>query len=146
MDIEVDYNPAPQKMFFISAALNAKEAISFDFTSKGHRIIKQVLIGKKSFPKNKKCSSEWDAIVLKNGKLGKRKKYHVKWIDLGKKDWVNNEIWETLWEKRMPQLIQARLQKYSWFVSDHYTQIKKFEKEFQIFDQFIEKLVRKYAI
>src|SRR3990167_1975492 len=97
MDIEIDYNPSPSDMFFISVEIGDNEAISFDYTSKGHRVIKQVLIDKKPFPKGKKPTAEWDAIIINDRKF--IKKYHVKWINMDKKDWVNNEIWETVWEK-----------------------------------------------
>lgn len=46
MTIEIDYNPSPKDSFFISVSLNEKEALSFDYTTKGCRIIKQVLIQK----------------------------------------------------------------------------------------------------
>ena len=57
MKIEVDCgnNTEPGKSFFISVGLNKKEAISFDYTYKGHRVIKQILIKKvKVKPKNKR--------------------------------------------------------------------------------------------
>ncbi len=46
MWIEIDYNPSPCDSFFISVSINNKEAISFDYTTKGNRVIKQVLIKK----------------------------------------------------------------------------------------------------
>jgi len=94
MNIEVDYNPSPSKSFFISVSLNDKEAISFDYTLKRHRVTKQVLVEKKRFSENSKINGEWDVLVLDDGKFVE--KYHAKWIDLGKKDWVNDGIWETV--------------------------------------------------
>lgn len=69
MEIEVDYNPTPSTSFFISVSVNDTEAISFDYTTKAHRIIRQVLVDKKSFPINQMITSEWDTLVLKDGKF-----------------------------------------------------------------------------
>jgi len=141
MDIEVDYNPTPSKMFFISVALNDKEAISFDYTTKAHRVIKQVLVEKKPFPRNKKISSEWDALVLKDRKFVRR--YHVKWIDMAKKDWVNNEIWETVWEKPIPKKLKDKLMTYSHLISDNYKDLEKFPEKMKEFEEFLlEELAR----
>ncbi len=135
MNIEVDYNPSPSKSFFISISLSDKEAISFDYTSKGHRVIKQVLIDKKSLPENKKISGEWDALVLDNGKFVK--KYHVKWIDLDKKDWVNDEIWETVWEKPISAELRDKLLFYSRLISDNYKKLEKFAKQMKEFEELL---------
>lgn len=137
MEIEIDYNPTPEKFFFISISLNDKESISFDNTSKGHRVIKQVLIDKKSFLKDRKSTSEWDTLVLKNGKF--IKKYHVRWINLDKKDWVNNEIWETTWEKPISKRLSDKLMKYSQFISDNYKKLGKFPKKVKEFENLLYK-------
>ncbi len=141
MNIEIDYNPSPKKMFFISVGINEKEAISFDYTSKGHRVIKQVLIEKKEFPKNKKPTSEWDAIVINDGKF--IKKYHVKWIDMGKKDWVNNEIWGAVWRKPISKKLAKKLLYYSQFFSDNYLKLKLLKKEWEEFENFLSKEITK---
>ncbi len=118
MEIEVDYNPSPARFFFISMSINNKESISFDYTSKAQRVIKQILISKKEFPKGKKPTSEWETLILKDRKFVR--KYHVKWIDLNKKDWVNDEIWETIWEKPISVKLKNKLLKYSQLISDNY--------------------------
>jgi len=141
MDIEVDYNPTPSKMFFISVALNNKEAISFDYTTKAHRIVKQVLIEKKPFPKDKKISGEWDALVLKKGRFVKR--YHVKWIDMGKKDWANDEIWEAAWAKPISKELKNKLIRFSHFISDNYKNLQKFPKEMREFESLLSKEIKK---
>ena len=92
MNIEVDYCPtSKRKHFFISVGLNEKEAISFDYTTKGHRVVKQVLVEQKSqeeaIEQYGEVTAEWDTIVLKDGKFVQ--KYHTKWIDRGKLDTVN---------------------------------------------------------
>jgi hypothetical protein len=84
MEIEVDYNPSPSKTFFVSISLNDKEAISFDNTVKGARIIKQILAENKNFPSSSKIDGEWEAIIIKDGIF--IKKYPINWIDLGKRD------------------------------------------------------------
>jgi len=75
MDIEIDYNPSPKNCFFISVEIEKDEAISFDYTAKGHRVIKQNLLEKKTFPKSQIPTSEWDAIVINNKKLVKKTLY-----------------------------------------------------------------------
>ena len=137
MDIEIDYNPSPKKSFFISIGINAKEAISFDYTSKGHRIIKQVLIEKKPFPIDKKPTSEWDALVIENGKF--KKKYHVKWIDRGSKDGVNNEIWETMWRKPISKSLAKKLLYYSQLFSDNYNKLDQLKKDWNEFEELLKK-------
>ena len=141
MDIEIDYNPSPSKHFFISVGLNKKEAISFDYTSKGHRVIKQVLIDKRPFPKNKKPTSEWDALVIKNGKFQKR--YHVKWLDAGSIDQVNNETWETVWRKPISKAAKDKLLKYSQFFSDNYKRLDLLKKEWLEFENFVKNEIAK---
>lgn len=142
MEIEVDYNPSPAKFFFISASINNKESISFDYTSKGQRVIKQILIGKKEFPKDKKPTSEWETLILKDRKFVR--KHHVKWIDLNKKDWVNNEIWETIWEKPISVKLKNKLLKYSQLISDNYEELHKFSKKVKEFENLISKEIINY--
>jgi len=142
MEIEVDYNPSPSKTFFISVSINDSEAISFDYTTKGHRILKQVLIEKKKMPKDTNITSEWDALILENNKL--IKKYHVKWIDLGKKDWVNNEIWEQKWTKPMPEELKDNLLHYSQLISDNYKHLDKLQMELADFENLLSKEIAKY--
>lgn len=142
MEIEVDYNPSPSKTFFISVSLNDKEAISFDHTTKGTRIIKQFLIEKKVFPKNKKVSGSWEALIIKNGKF--IKKYKVKWLDLDKKDWVNNEIWETVLEKPLGNETKNKLLYYSRLISDNYNNLNSIKKEFNEFEKLLDNNIKKY--
>ncbi|MFH1585291.1 MAG: hypothetical protein ABIB79_00805 [archaeon] len=144
MKIEIDYNPSPKDTFFISIGINDNEAISFDWTSKGHRVIKQVLIEKKPFPEYKKPTAEWDAMIINNLKFVKR--YHVKWIDKGKKDWVNNEIWETIWSKPISEKTKDKLLHYSHLISDNYKDLDKFPKELKEFEDFLSKEISRYKI
>ncbi len=141
MDVEIDYNPSPKKSFFISVGITAKEAISFDYTSKGHRVIKQVLVEKKSFPKNKRPTSEWDTLVIEGGKFKKR--YHVKWIDMNNKDWVNNKIWETIWRKQISKSLAKKLLYYSQFFSDNYDKLDHHKKDWNEFEELLKKEISK---
>ncbi|MBU0461037.1 MAG: hypothetical protein KJ574_00465 [Nanoarchaeota archaeon] len=145
MDIEVDYNPSPSNTFFISVGINEREAISFDYTTKGHRVIKQVLIKKgKAQTKNKKKGkpdAEWDAIVLRDGKFVK--KYHIVWYDLDKEDVVNDEIWKTVWEKPISKQLSDQLLKYSLFISDHYRELRKYRKKMKDFEKCLSKEISK---
>ncbi len=143
MEIHIDYNPSnhiPKNHFFISVHQKEKD-ISFDYTIKGHRIIEQVLIAKKKFPKNKKPTSKWFTIIIKNRKFVKT--YKVKWIDLNKKDWVNNEIWETIWEKPISKILTKKLLFYSQLISDNYKHLEKFEKELKEFERILKKEIKK---
>jgi len=141
MEIEIDYNPTPSKTFFISVSLNNKEAISFDYTTKAQRVIKQVLVDRKRFPNHAQIDGEWDALIFKDRKF--IKKYHVRWIDLGKKDWCNEEIWEVAWAKPIPDYQKRKLLSYSKLFSDNYKNIKEFSKEFKKFEDLLKKEISK---
>ena len=147
MNIEVDYCPTSErKHFFISVGLNEKEAISFDYTTKGHRVVKQVLVEQKSqeeaIEQYGEVTAEWDTIVLKDGKFVQ--KYHTKWIDRGKLDTVNGETWEAVWTKPISEDIAEKLLYYSRLVSDNYENLDKFSKEMKEFEEFVSKEIAKY--
>ncbi len=146
MDIEIDHNPTPSKKYFISVGLNEKEAISFDCTTKGHRMIKQILIKKESHDtavdEYGEVTAEWDAIVLKDRKFVRI--YHVKWIDRDKLDTVNGETWETVWEKPISEEVDKNLLHYSRLVSDNYENLDQFSKEMTEFEDIISKEIEKY--
>ncbi len=147
MNIEVDYCPTSErKHYFISVGLNKKEAISFDHTLKGHRILKQVLVEKisqkEAVEKYGKVTAEWDTIILKDGKFVK--KYHNKWIDRDKLDTVNGQTWETVWEKPISEDVDERLLYYSRLISDNYENLDKFSREMKGFEEFMLKEIAKY--
>lgn len=145
MEIEIDYNPTSRKeAFFISLALNNADAISFDYTTKGHRIMKQVLIESgKITEKKRKINSdgEWDTIVLNNGKFVE--KYHVVWYDYDEKDLVNDELWEIVWTKPITKKVKDKLLFYSRLISDNYKNLNKFKKELKEFENFISNQIVK---
>ncbi|MBI5065132.1 hypothetical protein HZA97_02740 [Candidatus Woesearchaeota archaeon] len=137
MQIHVDCNPSPKDHFFISAHLSDKVAISFDNTIKGNRLIKQVYVGYKPFPKKAKFNSEWNTIVLENEKFVRE--YRVQWIDQDKLDWLNGEIWETVWEKPISPELTKKLLYFSQLISDNYKNLHKFSKEIKEFEKLVSK-------
>src|SRR3989339_293585 len=109
MEIEIDYCPTSEREhYFVFVGLNENEAISFDHTLKGCRIIKQILIKdklkKKIVNKNKLITGRWKTLVINNGKFVKS--YNVLWIDYDNLDVINGEIWETDWEKFSNEIIK----------------------------------------
>jgi len=136
MNLEIDYNPTPSNAFFISVEITPKLAISFDYTLKGHRVIKQVLIEHKPFPKDKKPTAEWDALVINDAKF--IKKYHVKWLDLDAKDWVNNDIWQTVLHQPIAKDAADKLLYYSQLVSDNYEHLSEFKKDYQGLEELLK--------
>ena len=147
MYIDVDYNPTPADTFFISVGLSDKEALSFDYTTKGHRIIKQILVERKkdgvqNLDKNK-LSGGWDVIELKDGKFLRR--YHVDWVDKGKIDEVNDEVWRTVWSKSISEEIKNKLLYWSQLISDNYEKLDEFQEKMKEFEVYIATLVKKFT-
>lgn len=147
MHIEVDYNPTPAKSFFVSVGINNNEALSFDCTTKGHRVIKQVLVERKiSGVQNldkKEISGGWDTIELEDGKFVQ--KYHVDWVDKGKIDEVNNEVWETVWSKAISDVVMDKLFYWSQFISDNYEKLDNFKDQMSEFENYMQGLVDEFA-
>ena len=143
MEIHVDYNPSPKDHFFVSVQLNDKEVISFDKTIKGHRMIKQVFKEYKPFPPDAKFNSEWNTIVLKDRKFVQE--YHVQWIDQDKLDWLNGEVWETVWEKPISQELTDNVLRYSQLISDNYKGLHKFSDEIKKFEELLSKEMTKIS-
>ncbi|MBN2095724.1 MAG: hypothetical protein JW727_06770 [Candidatus Aenigmarchaeota archaeon] len=137
MNIEVDSNPTPSEQFFISISISDTEVISFDCTSKGPRVIRQALVERKNFPKSRPPTSEWDVLILESGQFVR--KYHAKWIDLGKRDWVNDEIWETTQEKPISKELNEKLLFYSRLISDNYKALGLFSREMSDFEEVLTK-------
>jgi len=128
--------------YFISIPLSDKEAISFDNSYKGSRIIRQILVEKKEMPPIQQVTSEWDTILIENGKFAGSE--HVRWVDLDKKDWCNNEIWETISETPIPNQLNESLLKYSALVKKHYHGLHKFSKEMSEFEVLLSKEIAYY--
>ncbi len=140
MEIHIDYNPKnhkPKNHFFVSIHKNNKECISFDNTIKGYRIVKQVLVEKKKLPQSKKISGSWITIIVKNRKFVRT--YKVKWIDFGRKDWLNDEVWETVWEKPLSRELTKKILFYSQLISDNFQHLERYKREMKEFEKLLEK-------
>lgn len=132
--IEVDYNPSPADMFYISAYIRPEEAMCFACTTE-QKIVKQVLREKKEFPKDSSPSAEWDVIIVKERKYAGT--YHVRYITLGNKVWCNDEIWENVWTKPLPTNLKDTLLYYSRLVSDNYRNLESMSKEMEDFENVL---------
>mgnify|MGYP001603661194 CR=1 FL=1 len=138
MDIFIDNNIGGDQ-FFISVPINEKDSISFDWTTKGHRVIKQRLKGEQP-PPNSEPTMEWDTLYIHDGKfVGKE---HVIWYDMGQEDWVNGKIYETIKEWPIDEATAEKLLRYSLIVSDHTAELGKYVKEMQEFEGLLNKLIR----
>jgi len=146
--MEVDYNPSPKEHYFISISLNENEVISFDNTTKGHRVIKQVLVEKQTqdeaVKKYGKITGGWDTIVLEDGKFVQ--KYHIEWIDKDKLDIVNGETWKTVWEKTLDKQLGDKLLYFSQLISDHYNELEKFPSVISEFEILLSKEITKQHV
>ena len=78
MELHIDFSlnknyDYSYKHFFISTPLNklGTECLSFDWTRKGHRILKQVIVEKRKTPHESgvAISDEWYTLVIKDGKV-----------------------------------------------------------------------------
>lgn len=141
MIIQIDICP-DRKTFFISVPLSEKEAISFDYTQKGHRMIKQVLIEEKEQSKEAIITAEWDTIEIDIDSQKLLGVKHVKWIDLNnKRDWCNNQIWETIWRKPITKELEDKLLYYSDLIQDNYRNLPKISYELENFSKLIQKTI-----
>lgn len=142
MNIELGYNPTPSNNYFVSVGLNDKEWISFDNTTKGFRVMKQVLIDKR-FKPLEEISGEWNDIILKDGKFIGRN--HCIWYDYDKFDVVNGETWETVWTKPITKEVHKKILHYSRFIADHLDELNdKYTKELSEFEDFIAEVMEEY--
>ncbi len=141
MNIEMGYNPTPSDHYFISVELNKQEWISFDNTTKGFRVIKQVLVDKKFDPFDE-VSGEYNEIVLEDGKFIRMN--HVVWQDHDRFDVVNGEVWETVWEKSIPSEVNEKLLVFSRFVADHLDNLNDCQAQLADFDSFVSEIVFRY--
>ena len=142
MEIYVDLLPK-QKGFFISVG-SGREVISFDYTTKGHRIIKQGLVGhvkakKRSLSRPKLV---WQTLKLSNGKPWGIE--DVKWFDRGKFDISNDEIWKTLWAKPMPARIRLRMQEFSSEIYRNRGDMRSVAPMLKEFDVYVSKVIKRY--
>lgn len=141
MKIYVD-DSGGKDSFFISVPLSDREAISFNGTLEQEpRIIKQVLVEEKAMPQDQSLTMEWDTFVIEDGKLVDKE--HVRWVDQGKKNWCNNEVWETVWEKPISADLIKRLRDYSNFIYKHHSELEKHKEEMGEFEKLLIQEVAK---
>ncbi|KKR07716.1 MAG: hypothetical protein UT32_C0007G0004 [Parcubacteria group bacterium GW2011_GWC2_39_14] len=148
MRIEIDYCPTSEiKHFFISVELDKVTSISFDHTIKGCRIVKQVLIEsisqEQAVKKYGPIDAEWDTLVIEDKLFVE--KYHVEWIDRDKRDTVNGETWEAVWEKPLDAHVDKKLLFYSRLISDNYEHLNQFTKELANFETYLKEQIQKHA-
>ncbi len=93
-------------------------------------------------PASQKITSEWDTIIIEGEKFVQSE--HIRWVDLNKKDWCNNEVWETVWEAPMPEKLNELLLKYSAIAKKHYKELCKFSQEMSEFQDLLLKEVAYY--
>ncbi|PIT98444.1 MAG: hypothetical protein COT71_00525 [Candidatus Andersenbacteria bacterium CG10_big_fil_rev_8_21_14_0_10_54_11] len=142
MEIYID-DGTGDDWFFISVPISNVFAVSFDYTLKGHRILQQLLIAKKPFPTDQKPTMEWDTIVLENGQLLRRE--HVRWLDKGQDDWVNDEIWQTIWQEPLTDELKNKLLAYSNLVRKNANNVAVISGEVADFERLLRSLVAPYA-
>ncbi|MBI1973840.1 hypothetical protein HYS54_03420 [Candidatus Micrarchaeota archaeon] len=141
MLISVDVVPDTEDWFFISVQVGRGKAVSFDNTFKGIRAIMQVLVERKKMPKGVKPTAEWDALIIKDCKLVRRE--HVRWVDQGRRDWANDAVWETAWEKPLGEGLKMKLASYSQLISKNHDDIGRIGKQLKELEGLLAKEVAK---
>ena len=63
---------------------------------------------------------------------------------MDRKDWVNDEIWETVAEKPLPSEIKNKLLMYSQLISDRYEDLNTIKKEMDDFQDLLKTEVNKF--
>ena len=111
MQIFIDLMPRSEG-FFISIYLSETQSLSFDYTLKGHRIIKQVLLEDPSgkLPNQGPLPSRK---VLKSvdGKFSGF--LERSWADRVREGSITDGVWRTVWESYLPEPIIKKLQELS---------------------------------
>lgn len=139
MKIYIDDNSYESGQFFFSVPLtdDGAEILSFDYTTKGHRILKQRLVWKRPMPADTPVSAEWDTLLIENGRFVAKE--HVRWIDQGKRDWANDEVWEQVWERPMPDTLRDTLLHSSNLIRRHYQQLEPYKADMRNLEQLLQK-------
>lgn len=63
---------------------------------------------------------------------------------MDKRDWCNDEIWETVKEQPISKELTENLLRYSRIVSDNYKFLHKFSDEVKSFEQLLSKEMAKF--
>ncbi|MDD5251595.1 MAG: hypothetical protein PHT12_03095 [Patescibacteria group bacterium] len=87
----------PIKSFFISTPTAVpNDWLSFDWTSKGHRVLIQRLVETGVKTPDHPADAEWNTLIIEDGKLAGKE--HCVWFDFDTRDLVNDEMWEQIQE------------------------------------------------
>lgn len=138
MDIFIDDGEGDD-WFFISIPLNKNEDISFDYTQKGFRMTKQCLVERREMGLDIAPTMEWNTLHIKNGRLAGKE--HIRWVDQGRYDWVNNEVWETVWERPISHELKDALLEYSITIRKNIDHLDRYKKEIKEFEGIIKKSI-----
>ena len=126
--------------FFISVATNqSDEYLSFDWTTKGHRVMIQRLTKTNVTALDRKPNAEWDTLIIENGRL--MEKQHNVWYDLGKNDLIDGENWEQTKEWPLDKSTAKKFLSYSNLIRANQEHLKKIESKLKA----LETLIRKEA-
>lgn len=122
--------------FFISVPVgDTGDAFSFDWTTKGQRILLQRWKEYREPPTDRNPDGEWDTLIIRDGELvGKE---HTVWYDLGKEDLANGEIWEQIQAWPLNQQLAGRLLKYSNIIREHQNELGSFYREIKELEALI---------
>lgn len=120
-----------KESFFFSIPIIGEEGkmLSFDWTSKGHRVLIQKLEGTQDAPKNKKPDGEWYTLVIKDGML--LEKQHNVWYDYGETDVVDGEVWVQEKEWPLPEDVAKKLLEHARVLTDHQNELENYQNEIQ---------------
>ena len=130
-------------MFFFSVPMEEEgKYLSFDWTTKGHRVLIQDLRGTQEEPKDKEPDGEWYTLVIDDGKLVGRE--HDVWYDYGEIDIVNGEVWVQEKEWPLQEDVARSLGEYAELITSHKDELEKYQmkiKELEsLFHEQAEKL------
>lgn len=134
------------KSFFVSVpTINKDEDLSFDWTSKGNRILLQKLVGKNvKPPKNRKPDGEWDTLVIDNGQLVE--KQHNVWYDFGKNDLVDGGNWLQIAEWPLDNSVATRMLELAYVISKEQNNLFKVKNEVKELEEIVRQEVKQRSI
>ena len=139
MDVCVDLLDPRSGMFFISVQLG-RYSLSFDYTTKAHRVLKQVWV--KKVKTKEKPSGTWETLRILDGKPKGTTK--VTWIDKGEVDIANGNAYEKVWEKPMPIRLKNDLLAFSSNIYKNKDNLKEIKPILMKLDFYAKRLVEKY--
>lgn len=143
MDIFIDDNIGTDE-FFISVPLDERDLLSFDWTTKGHRVILQRLERMGVAVVGEKPASEWDTLHIKNGEfIGKE---HVVWYGMGQEDWINGDVYAAIHEWPLDEITAKELLRYSLLVREHIAGLEFYAQEMRAFERLLEELKQKHEL